>query len=68
MPCNTVAGTWPYPTPAPTSLRSGVALPSNGNLALPAATLLVILDSIIVSPHTHSLISLLLKDLKYAPR
>lgn len=61
-----VAGIWP--TPARTSLHSAVALPSNGNLALPTATLLVILDNIIVSPHTHSLISLLLKDLKYAPR
>lgn len=62
-----MAGTWPYPKPAPTSLHSGVALPSNRNLALPTTTLLVILDNIIVSPHMHSLISLLLKDLKYAP-
>lgn len=47
-----VAGT--CPTPARTSPRSAVALPSNGNLALPTATLLVILDNIIVS-HTHTL-------------
>lgn len=63
-----VPGTWPCPMPALSYMGSGVVLPSSRNLAFPTTTSLSSWTTLLCPPHLHSLISLLLKDLIYAPR